>query len=154
MSFDVTDNLDSKTVEVELHGVLTLDQLERALRVTVFYLKAYDWDRVVVDLRHSLSVLTRKEMKSFVAGKGPGLERHWRIALLVGGSQKTMMAEAEEIGQRLGINLAVFANEAMSTAWLNQPNPRYENHHTYPFSAEHDFRVEGDTFSGQNLIRH
>ena len=121
MTFEVVDNVDAKRVELEFHGVISLDQLQRSLRVAVFYLKAYQWDNVLIDLRQSIPLLSRDEIKQFLLTEGPGINASWKIALLIGESQEEKTAHAEEVAKRFGIDLVVFGSEFTATSWLAVP---------------------------------
>ncbi len=118
MSFEVLDLPEKQLVTVEFTGVVTPDQLERSMRVVKFFLKAYDWQQVLFDMRHAVPVLTQAEMESFFRTQARSMMPDWRLAVLNGDSQEEELSGIETVAHRHGINLSRFQHEAEALGWL------------------------------------
>ncbi|MGV6859412.1 MAG: hypothetical protein ACWA5X_10590 [bacterium] len=147
MSFEVVDIPEKRLVVAEFTGAVTGDQLERALRVIRFFLKAYEWNQVLIDMRFSVPMVSAKELEQLFSRESKLVDNCWQFALLQGSSQEEDLHGIDTLADQFGLNFAAFDEEKAAMTWLRSSGLAPE-----PSSIRHADQALTGAFDGSSSV--
>jgi hypothetical protein len=118
MSFDVAIDRSARHIRVTVTGTPEIGEMLSLIHLLGVESKAWEQDRVLVDLRGVRTPFTHMEQFRIGEEAAVSLSHMVKIASVVPTERITRISE--KAARRNGTNVCVFDDEAAALAWLHQ----------------------------------